>query len=144
MFEILLKRPSEPELVCWHKILVVDDDPEVLSALRRLLQREPYDVVTASHPELALEWLSRRDVSLTLVDLRMPEMSGDRFLEEVRKRSPRTARAAMTGYPGKPETGGLPVIRKPWDGEKLKRTVRILLSDLERAQVDPPSGGGTA
>ena len=65
-------------------VLCVDDDPSVLSALRRLLRSEPYELVTVQSPQLALEWIEKGGVSLVLVDQRMPEMCGSDFavLEE--------------------------------------------------------------
>jgi DNA-binding NtrC family response regulator len=130
--------PMEP-LQHWHTVLIVDDDPEVLSAMRRELGREPYDVVTTDRPGLALDWMERRTVSLVISDQRMPEMDGDRFLERVWKRSPRTRRLLLTGFPEQIELipmsrrGLLRVMTKPWDGVELKVTIRRLLQEREEA-----------
>jgi len=121
----------------WHTVLVVDDEPEVLSALRRLLDREPYDVITTDRPALALEWMERKNISLAISDQRMPEMGGDLFLEGVWKKSPRTARLLLTGYPESIDQ--IPrsrrvlvrVMAKPWNDGILKRTIRHLLRDRE-------------
>ena len=131
---------SAPEtLYHWHNVLIVDDDPETLAALRRLLEREPYDVITTARPRLALEWMDRKNISLAISDQRMPEMEGDLFLESVWKKSPGTARLLLTGYP---ETIGLiprsrqvllRVMAKPWNDEILKRTIRLLLREREEA-----------
>jgi DNA-binding NtrC family response regulator len=121
----------------WHTVLVVDDDPKTLSALRRELDREPYDVVTTERPVLALEWLGRKDVSLVISDQRMPEMEGDLFLEGVWKKSPGTARLLLTGYPESVKAIPLSrrcllkVLTKPWDSWQLKTTIRELLSERE-------------
>jgi response regulator RpfG family c-di-GMP phosphodiesterase len=134
------KLESTPEtLYHWHTVLIVDDDPETLAALRRLLDREPYDVITTDRPALALEWMERKNISLAISDQRMPEMDGDLFLEGVWKKSPRTARLLLTGYP---ETiGSIPrsrrvlvrVMAKPWNDGILKRTIRYLLREREAA-----------
>ncbi|HLY10172.1 MAG TPA: response regulator [Planctomycetota bacterium] len=133
---------TEPEtLYHWHTVLIVDDDPETLSALRRLLDREPYDVITTDRPGLALDWMDRKDISLAISDQRMPEMEGDVFLEGVWKKSPRTARLLLTGYP---ETVGLipksrrtllSVMAKPWNDGELKRTIRRVLR-LQEASME--------
>ncbi|HVR83979.1 MAG TPA: response regulator [Planctomycetota bacterium] len=133
---------SAPEtLYHWHTVLIVDDDPETLAALRRLLDREPYDVITTDRPGLALEWMERKNISLAISDQRMPEMDGDLFLEGVWKKSPRTARLLLTGYP---ETiDRIPrsrrvlvrIMAKPWNDGILKRTIRHFLRERE-AEMD--------
>src|SRR6185436_2178060 len=81
-------------------ILCVDDDPSVLSSLRRLLRGESYDLVTADNPQLAMEWIEKGGVSLVLIDQRMPGTSGSDFAERVQKVSPDTLRVMLTAYPG--------------------------------------------
>ena len=126
----------------WHTVLIVDDDPQTLNALRRELDREPYDVVTTDRPALALEWLERKDVSLVISDQRMPEMEGDLFLEGVWSKSPGTARILLTGYPERVKDipasrrGLIRVVTKPWDAWKLKTIIRELLHEREE------KGGG--
>lgn len=130
------KSPLE-SLYHWHTVLIVDDDQEVLSALRRALDREPYDVVTTDRPGLALEWLGKKPVSLVISDQRMPEMEGDALLEEVWSRSPMTGRILLTGFPDQVEhlaparKSLLTVLYKPWDDYELKRTIRTLLRERE-------------
>lgn len=143
-------RPSN--LYRWHTVLLVDDDPNTLSALQRLLQREPYDVLTTDRPALVLDWMERRDVSLVVADRRMPEMDGDRFLEEVWKRSPTTVGVILTAFPEIPRAeragtrGPRCLIGKPWSDEMLKRTILKLLWERERALEEsarPRVGGIT-
>src|SRR5258705_3193596 len=95
------KRADAPlgSLYHWHTVLIVDDDREVLAALRRILDREPYDVVTTDRPGLALEWMARKSISLAISDQLMPETDGDRFLEEVWRNSPTTGRILLTCHP---------------------------------------------
>jgi len=121
----------------WHTVLIVDDDPETLAALKRLLDREPYDVITTDRPGLALNWMERKDISLAISDQLMPEMEGDLFLEGVWKKSPRTARILLTGHPEavdripRSRRVLIQVMVKPWDGSVLKRTIRNLLRERE-------------
>jgi len=124
----------------WHTVLIVDDDAEVLSALRRTLDREPYDVVTTDRPGLALEWMARKNISLAISDQLMPEMDGDEFLEWVWRKSPMTGRLLLTGYPDRIEQIPrsrrqlLQVMTKPWDDLELKRAIRNLLREREGSQ----------
>src|SRR5688500_11153949 len=66
-------------------VLCVDDDPAVLASLRRLLRREPYVVETVDSPQQALDRVEQGDVSLVLLDQRMPGMCGSDFAERVRQ-----------------------------------------------------------
>jgi DNA-binding NtrC family response regulator len=132
------KSPLE-SLYHWHTVLIVDDDAGVLGALRRVLEREPYDVVTTDRPGLALDWMAHKNVSLVISDQRMPEMEGDVFLEEVWVRSPMTERLLLTGFPDQVERlpsfrrARLQVMLKPWDDDELRRTIRTLLREREGA-----------
>jgi DNA-binding NtrC family response regulator len=124
-------------LSAWHTVLIVDDDSQTLSALRRELDREPYDVVTTDRPILALEWLERKAISLVISDQRMPEMEGDLFLEGVWNKSPGTGRLLLTGYPETVKAipasrrSLLKVLTKPWDAWQLKTTIREMLFERE-------------
>ncbi|MBQ1217631.1 MAG: response regulator transcription factor, partial [Clostridia bacterium] len=64
--------------VAEHKqtILVVDDDPEIVSAISKLLEMEGYSVLKAYDGLEALDLLSENDVHLILMDLMMPHMDG--------------------------------------------------------------------
>jgi diguanylate cyclase (GGDEF)-like protein len=78
-------------------LLIVDDEPYVLSALSAALQQN-FQVVTAASAEEALQILSRGEVDLILSDQRLPGMTGVQLLEWVRIQHPRTVRMLMTGY----------------------------------------------
>jgi DNA-binding response OmpR family regulator len=128
---------SAPELHRKHVVVCVDDEPQILSSLRRLLRNEPYEVLTTERADEALEWVERKDVSVLISDQRMPEIQGTQLLEEVFRRSPVTARIILTGYPGSTvriqglKQGIQLLVYKPWEDESLKRTIRRLLHDRE-------------
>jgi DNA-binding NtrC family response regulator len=132
--------PTSAKLPClywWHTVLVVDDEPAALRAVARSLHREPYDLVVVDGPRAALALLLQKDVSLVVADRRMPEMEGDRLLQEVWKRSPTTVGVILSGWPGEdaPEAVDIRLrglLRKPWDDQDLKRTIRTLLAERER------------
>ncbi|RPH40797.1 MAG: response regulator [Planctomycetota bacterium] len=132
---------ERPVVVC------VDDEPAILSALRRSLRSEPYELLTTESPESALEWLRSRDVSLVITDQRMPGMAGTELLEEVLKQSPSTARILLTAFPG--STAYTPwlsyttecMISNPWDSVMLRQTIRRLLEEREPGrEVEEGSG----
>ncbi|MEO8799667.1 MAG: response regulator [Polyangiaceae bacterium] len=78
-------------------VLFVDDEPALLSATRRSLRSEPYEVFTAESAQEALELFEKHDIDVVVSDARMPVVSGFAFLEKVKERSPSTVRIMLTG-----------------------------------------------
>src|SRR4051794_7122450 len=78
-------------------LLVVDDEPYILSTLASLLGTE-FEVLTADTIDRAKEQFGNREIDLILSDQRMPNGSGVQLLEWVRQHSPRTIRLLMTGF----------------------------------------------
>jgi len=121
-------------------VLLVDDDLEVLAALRRELRDEPYDLATAGSAAQALARLRGRPPHVVVADERMPGANGSELLADVRGRWPWVGRVILTGYPGADitirglEVGVDFVLPKPWDPETLKRTLRRLLLEVERSR----------
>jgi len=124
-------------------VLCVDDEKPILSALTRLLHREPYDLVTTDDPEEALDRIRLGGVSLVLADYRMPGMSGTSFLQVIKAASPSTVRIMLTGYPrdawirAAEENGLMRVCTKPWDDADLKQLIR---DELALASGEKKSG----
>ena len=127
-------------------ILCVDDDPAVLSALRRTLRHEPYGVVTVSDATAVLDCLDRHPVNVVIADERMPRMTGSELLAEVHRRWPWMGLVILTGFPGRNVViRGLEasvdfLLTKPWDDESLRKTIRRLVLEVDRSRPgsDPP------
>jgi DNA-binding response OmpR family regulator len=66
-------------------IMVVDDEPDLLNAVRLYLEMETYQVITATTGEQALEKLRTRLPDLIVLDVMMPELNGFETLEEIRR-----------------------------------------------------------
>jgi response regulator RpfG family c-di-GMP phosphodiesterase len=79
-------------------ILCVDDEPHILSALRRLFRTQGYEVLTAGSAQAGLALLAEREVDLVISDMRMPEMDGVQFLERARVARPDALRLLLTGH----------------------------------------------
>ena len=116
-----------------HVVLVVDDEPEVLSAIRRFFRDESFSIATADSSEAALDLLKTMEIDLLIADERMPVMTGTQLLRKARDCSPGTTRALLTGYPSAAmvglgfEAGADAFIFKPWDEPTLRETVRGIM-----------------
>lgn len=118
------------------KILCVDDEPNVLNALKRFFMDEDYIILTASSGEEGLQTLEKEDVQVVISDYRMPGMNGVEFLKKVRELRPHTVRLVLSGYA---DTASIVAainegqiykfLPKPWNDDDLKVTV---LNALER------------
>ncbi|MBI1834670.1 MAG: response regulator [Burkholderiales bacterium] len=122
-------------------MLCVDDEPNILSSLRRLFRGKGYDVIVANSGQEGLETLEVEKVDLVISDMRMPIMDGAAFLEKVRARWPDLIRILLTGYADMQSTidainrGEIyRYITKPWDDNDIVLVVREALErkDLER------------
>jgi len=79
-------------------ILFVDDEANVLSALRRTLRREPYECYFAEGPDQAFEILREHEIDLVVSDHLMPAMDGLTFLKKVKELYPEVVRVILTGH----------------------------------------------
>ncbi len=67
------------------RILVVDDDKDIVERYKVALVKEGYDVLCAYSGKEGLEVLKNNPVDLVILDLKMPQMSGEKFLKELSK-----------------------------------------------------------
>jgi DNA-binding NtrC family response regulator len=122
-------------------VLCIDDDLNVLSALRRLLREEPYEVATVSSVAHALSLIRHHVPDVIVSDERMPYSSGSQFLAEVNERWPWIGRVILTAYRSREVMAssiraGVDVLMyKPWDIESFKTTLRVLIEDSKHARA---------
>jgi DNA-binding NtrC family response regulator len=113
------------------KILLVDDEPAILTVLELLLNKFGYIVVLKSNAESAL-FLIREGVNVDLVitDYRMPGMNGVEFVRELRRILPSVPVLMLTGditVEIEPSLGVFELINKPVAGKELDRIVKAAL-----------------
>jgi response regulator RpfG family c-di-GMP phosphodiesterase len=115
-------------------LLCVDDEPNILAALRRLFRPQGYKVLTAESGAAGLVLLASEPVDLVISDMRMPEMDGATFLEQVRIQRPECVRMLLTGYSDVASIlaainrGEIyRYITKPWDDNDIMLVVRHAL-----------------
>ena len=116
-------------------ILCVDDEPNILSALRRLFRPQGYTVKVAGSGAEGLAVIDAEQVDLIISDMRMPGMDGAAFLAEACKRQPDAVRLLLTGYADMESTvaainsGQITrYISKPWNDYELIATLGQVLT----------------
>lgn len=141
------KRLAIPEPLQEGKqtLLLLDDEPNILTSLTRLLRREGYQILAANTPTEAFDFLARHKVQVILSDQRMPEMSGTEFLARVRQLYPDTVRIVLTGYTDLDSVTGAinrgaiyKFLTKPWDDDLLREQIREAFRMAKEAKLVAP------
>lgn len=126
-----VNEPQQTDL----KVLFVDDEPNILRALKRLMRNQPFKVDICDNPEHAIDMIKgsahHQPYAAIVSDQRMPGMCGAEVLAHVRKHSPHTIRLILTGYADMQSAmdainrgGAHRYIAKPWDDVMLQDAVR--------------------
>ena len=114
-----------------RSVLFVDDEPNILKSLQRLLRNEDMNVLCAATGSEALRMLEESPAQVVVTDQRMPEMTGVELLSAVRQRHPEIIRMMLTGFTeikvaveaiNQGEIYRL--ITKPWNDDELRATIR--------------------
>jgi diguanylate cyclase (GGDEF)-like protein/PAS domain S-box-containing protein len=127
---------------CWYEtgtvtegetptLLLVDDEPNVLRALARVLRRDGYRILMATSAEEAMEVLARERVGVIVSDQRMRGMTGTELLRKVKDMHPATVRMVLSGYTDLAvvteaiNQGAIyKFLTKPWSDEELRRQIQ--------------------
>lgn len=135
-------------------LLIVDDEPNVLAALQRMLRREGYRVLSAASAAEALNIFACERVQVVLSDYRMPGMNGAEFLGRVLDLYPETVRMMLSGHSDLQTVteavnrGAISkFIAKPWNDELLRTDIRAAFKRAEAMQASSaltPLHQGTA
>lgn len=89
---------STPEAQPLPRVVIVDDEQQVLRALTRELRQCPIELTAFTDPREALEEIRKGSIALVITDNRMPGMTGIELLEHVKRAAPDTSRIILTGY----------------------------------------------
>ena len=123
------------------RILIIDDEPDLLTAFARMLTSETHDVETATSAEEALDLLETASFDLVLTDLSMPKMDGFELLTRMRQRGDATPTLVISGA-GTVEhavralrLGALDFLEKPVHRERLVLTVQNALRYAQLQEV---------
>ena len=111
-------------------LLLVDDEENILSSLRRLLRRDGYHIITANSAAEGMKRLTEHEVDVIVSDQRMPGMTGVEFLRQAKQLYPDTVRLVLSGYTelqsiidAVNEGAIYRFLTKPWDDERLRRHI---------------------
>lgn len=112
-------------------LLLVDDEPGILAALRRMLRTEGYRILTAENAADGLEKLALEEVQVVISDQRMPHMSGSEFLTKVKDMHPDCVRIILSGQADMAavldainDGAVYKFLTKPWDDAQLRERIR--------------------
>jgi diguanylate cyclase (GGDEF)-like protein/PAS domain S-box-containing protein len=111
-------------------ILLVDDEENILVALKHLLQADGYTILTATSAAQGFELLAKHRVEVIIADQRMPDMSGIEFLRRAKSLHPESVRMVLSGYTdiltmteAINEGAIYKLLTKPWDEATLRSNV---------------------
>ena len=136
-------------------VLIVDDDPDVLTAVKLLLKTEAAEVITEKNPE-NLNWLLQRNqVDLVLLDMNFNSAintgnEGIYWLRKIKELKPGICVIMITAYGDidlavrSLKEGASDFVVKPWHNEKLIETIKELLDKKEGVKTTKSSVKGTA
>ena len=131
---------TEPtEQASTYTVLFVDDEPNILRAIKRALFTMDITLLLADSGAKALELMSNHEVHVVISDMKMPQMSGAELLEQVAINYPDTFRVVLTGYADIESTikavnqGKIHrYLQKPWDNQEL---ISVVEEGLERVKL---------
>lgn len=136
-----------------YRVLLVDDEPNILNALRRSLASidagrldgEALKLDLFTSPEAAIERCEEAEFDLIVSDYRMPSMNGVEFLVRLMDTQPNVPRVIISGYADRDaiiaavnEAQLTRFIQKPWDDGKLQAAVISILASANRRNATPP------
>jgi len=122
-------------------ILLVDDEVNIINALKRTLRPDGYSILTANNGEEGLALLAEHEVGVIISDQRMPHMTGVEFLRKVKLLYPKTLRIVLSGYTELEsvtsainEGAICKFLTKPWDDDLLRDNIREAFQYYEMEQ----------
>ncbi len=112
------------------RIMIIDDEPIVGKRLKRLLEKDGYDVEVFTRGSIAVEELAKKTFDIIITDLKMGRVDGIRIMETAREINPDTKVIIITGL-SKVEIanealnkGAFDFIMKPFKIEEIKQIIR--------------------
>jgi two-component system response regulator HydG len=137
---IVLKRRPKVVGLENSKILIVDDDRDILLSLKDILQSKGYEIDMAETGKNAVEKAKAKYFNLALLDIKLPDMEGTDLLAKIHKNKPEMMKIMITGYPSLDNAvkalnlGADAYIMKPVNPENLLKVVEEKLKEQKEAE----------
>jgi DNA-binding NtrC family response regulator len=127
-----------------HKILIADDDVNIIASLKYILSEENIDIIAMTRPEAVLENLKNESVDLVLIDMNFQQdttsgAEGLQLVEEIRKLDDKLPIIVMTGWAtidiavDAMRAGAKDFIQKPWNNERI---ISAINTQIKLAKTD--------
>lgn len=121
------------------KILFVDDEAQILKAIKRIFMDSDYKIYCAESAEVALKIMCEDAIDMVITDMRMPGMDGIELLKITKRKYPKTVRIILSGFADENEIMyslqnniAKTYMFKPWDNDEL---IRIVEQNLENNEI---------
>jgi DNA-binding NtrC family response regulator len=144
----LVAEAASPDLRARHKVLLMEDEPNLGRGLRMVLSKEGYEVDLVDTGLKAIGSLGAKEYDLLVADLRLPDVDGMEVIRLAREARPDTEIIVMTGYGSVPSAvesmklGALDYLPKPFTEDEFKAAVEKALTAKKAApqveRVTPP------
>ncbi|RMH41303.1 MAG: response regulator [Deltaproteobacteria bacterium] len=125
------------------KVLVVDDEPDMLDFLERVLRRR-FDVYRTGNAQQALAWLEAGDFAVLVTDQKMPRLTGLDLLDRIGDRYPKLVKILISGFTDVPDIERAAAqgrihnyVLKPVDGERLLEAIDEAYAARDRRAPAP-------
>ncbi len=111
------------------RILVIDDEPLLLTSIQRALSKVGYDVATARTREEFLEKVNEGDFQLIIMDLNIPHLRPEEIVQRAKQQWTEVKFLVISGVE---RLSGMPFIQKPFSIQTLRKKVQELLNGPDR------------
>ncbi len=117
--------PVAAEDLMPKSLLVIDDEPMILDAIKIIFEDMGYEVITTTVPADAIATAVARPFDLILTDIHMPVSNGAEIIEAIRAARPDARMLVITAYPNDPlvqralDAGAIDIVRKPFEIAKI-------------------------
>ncbi len=123
------------------RILVVDDDLDILQSLKEILETRGYHVEVAENAQKGLDVARKKFFNLAILDIKLPDMEGTELLAKIHKEKPEIMKIMLTGYPSLENAvralnlGADAYLMKPVNPEELLKVVEEKLKEQREAET---------
>jgi DNA-binding NtrC family response regulator len=126
-----------------YRVLLVDDEEAFLAAMRKVLARRGFDVLTATSGEEGLALLKAHDIDVAIVDLKMPGLGGLEVLSRIKREKPAVEVILLTGHgdiasaiQGMPQ-GAFDYLLKPYEPDELALRIEVAAARKRESAASP-------